>query len=326
MLTAFTTVNGHLQLLERESLEEKNIWLNLINPTEKEIQQVIQRTGIDQDFIMAALDEEERSFIDYDDDQIAIVVDVPYSMGSAAPVIYHTVPMGIFVTGDAVVTVSLRPTEVLEHVIKSRRGNLGRPWARFVLDLLYAVSSYYLHYLKMIDRLINDIESEMHHSLRNEKIVRLMNLEKSLVYFTISLRTNETVLEKLLRIYNRKGDEEEANIIMYILAMNDEDEERLEDVITENRQAIEMCDIYNRILRGMRETFSSIISNNLNIVMRFLTSVTIILAIPTVIFSFYGMNVNLPLMHVSFAFIVITLGTIISMIAGVWILLKKGMF
>lgn len=157
-------------------------------------------------------------------------------------------------------------------------------------------------------------------------MIRLLNLEKSLIYFSTSLRANEIVLEKLLRTYLRKTHDEESQITVQILKMYEEDEDLLEDVITENKQAMEMGEIYTNILTEMMDAFASVISNNLNIVMKFLTSVTIIMAIPTIIASFYGMNVRLPYQNSPNAFLGVVLFTVFSMLTGIYVLARKRMF
>ena len=184
---------------------------------------------------------------------------------------------------------------------------------RFVFQILYLNAASYLRYLRIIDRKSDQIEEKLHISQKNSELIELLELEKSLVYFTTSLRSNEVVLEKLLRTERVKK--------------YPEDEDLLEDVIIENKQAIEMANIYSGILSGMMDAFASVISNNLNIVMKFLATVTIVLSIPTMIASFFGMNFdNIPLGHSPFGFFTIIVLTLI--ISGVVALLfrKKDLF
>ncbi len=184
---------------------------------------------------------------------------------------------------------------------------------RFVFQILYRNAASYLRYLRIIDRKSDQIEEKLHISQKNSELIELLELEKSLVYFTTSLRSNEVVLEKLLRTERVKK--------------YPEDEDLLEDVIIENKQAIEMANIYSGILSGMMDAFASVISNNLNIVMKFLATVTIVLSIPTMIASFFGMNFdNIPLGHSPFGFFTIIVLTLI--ISGVVALLfrKKDLF
>lgn len=183
---------------------------------------------------------------------------------------------------------------------------------RFILQLLYKNASYYLQYLRSIDKAGNRIEQELSRSMRNKELIQLLELEKSLVYFTTSLRANEMVLEKMMRMENIK--------------QYPEDKDLLEDVIIENKQAMEMASIYSSILSETRDAFASVISNNLNVVMKTLTSLTIILSIPTMIFSLFGMNVPLPFMHDPKALTYILIGCVVLIIMGSIVMFRKKMF
>ena len=181
----------------------------------------------------------------------------------------------------------------------------------FIFQILYLNSSYYLNYLKQINKETEIAEYILKNSMQNKELLKLLSLEKSLVYFTTSLKSNEIVMEKTLR-----GK---------IVKLYEEDEEILEDAITENRQAIEMAQIYSNILNGTMDAYASIISNNLNGVMKFLTSITIILAVPTMISSFWGMNVKLPFENSPMGFLIMVLIAIIMTIAVTLWLNKKDM-
>ena len=180
-----------------------------------------------------------------------------------------------------------------------------------IFQILYLNSSYYLNYLKQINKETEIAEYVLKNSMRNKELLKMLSLEKSLVYFTTSLKSNELVMEKTLR-----GK---------IIKLYDEDEEILEDAITENRQAIEMAQIYSNILNGTMEAYASIISNNLNGVMKYLTSVTIILAVPTMVSSFWGMNVNLPFQNSAMGFGIMLLISIVLTVIVTWWLNKKDM-
>ena len=187
--------------------------------------------------------------------------------------------MGIVVTDDKIFTVCLEDTPVLSSFMDGRvRNFFTYKRTRFILQILYRNASLYLHYLRIIDKKSDEVEQKLHKSQRNQELIELLELQKSLVYFTTSLRSNEVVLEKLLKVENIK--------------QYPEDTELLEDVIIENKQAIEMTNIYSGILSGTTEAFASIISNNLNIVMKFLATVTIVMSIPTMIFSAYLPNLR----------------------------------
>jgi magnesium transporter len=243
-----------------------------------------------------------------------------------SPVIYNTMPLGIMVTEEIIVTVCLQKCLLIDNLLKTKFAPETHKRTRFVLQLLYNNARLFLSYLKEIEKRSTEIEQHLHKSLKNEELIKLLNLGKSLVYFTTSLRSNQAVLEKLLRIYLRKVHDEESQITATILKKYEEDEDLLEDVITENKQAIDMGEIYTNILNGTMDAFASIISNNLNIVMKFLASITIIMAIPTVITSFFGMNVILPYQQWPYAYIGIIGLTFSLIIIGALIITKKKMF
>lgn len=313
MLTIYRSVDKNL--LEVDKIED-GVWVNLVNPTESEIQSVNHVLKIDVDFLRAALDEEERSRIDMDEDNgsVLIVVDVPYVEFDGNSILYATYPLGIIFTKLCIVTVSLRDTVVVESFSNNTvKTFFTYKKSRFILQLLYRNAVLYLHYLKQIDKQSNNIERELHNSMKNKGLVQLMELEKGLVYFSTSLKSNEIVMEKLLR-YN------------FIKKYHD-DTELLEDTIIENKQAIEMAKIYGDILSSTMETFASIISNNLNIVMKFLASVTILMSIPTFISGFFGMNlIDIPFGDNpnGFKIVVLLAATVCAIVA--YFMARKKMF
>ena len=290
---------------------KKGAWINLVNPSENEIKKVCENVQIQEDFIRDALDFEEKARIDQEDDDntILFVVDVPVTeKGEEGEVIYSTMPLGmIVVRDDFFITVSLRKNKIIEPFEKRKIKNFQTyKKTRFIFQILYLNSSFYLNYLKQINKETEIAEYILKNSMRNKELLRMLTLEKGLVYFTTSLKSNELVMEKTLR-----GK---------IIKLYEEDEEILEDAITENRQAIEMAQIYNNILSGTMDAYASIISNNLNGVMKTLTSITIILAVPTMISSFWGMNVGLPLQDNPFGFIVmISISIILTLIVSWWL-------
>jgi magnesium transporter len=234
--------------------------------------------------MISALDEDERARVDADDDYTLIIIDVPYREEEDGRDGYGTVPMAIILgdkTQKYIITICLRELPLLEDF---RKGKIKKFYTykktRFIIQLLYRNATYYLQYLRMLERSSGKIEQELHKSTRNEELFQLLSLDKSLVYLSNSLRANELVLERLMRLESVKK--------------YPEDEELLEDAIVENKQAIEMANVYSSILDVTMEAYSSVISNNLNAVMKVLTSITIIMTIPTMLFSFFGMNVPLP--------------------------------
>lgn len=278
--------------LEKTDIITKGCWVNMYAPTEAEINRVAHETKIPVDVIKDALDDEERPRIERDDGQVYIIVDYPYIThdDSGFPT-YETIPIGIVLADDCVITISLKDSPILEEFRKNRMKEFYTyKKTRFALQILFVISSYYLRYLKQINKKTNEIEREVHQSLKNKELYAFLALEKSLVYFTTSLKANKVVLDKLLRFNYIK--------------MYEEDKDLLEDVIIEKTQAIEMAETYRSILSGMMNAFASIISNNLNIVMKFLTSITIILSFPTMVASFYGMNVDIPFQHAAHSYVV----------------------
>ena len=308
MLQIFQTVEDELQ--ENDQFSE-GCWAALTKPTNEELQQVAQETGIDIDDLRAPLDDEERSRIEQEDDYVVVLVDIP-SLDEKDR--YVTITLGIYMTKQLIVTVCLEETPVLKAFMNNRvKEFFTFKRTRFVFQILYRNATSYLRYLRIIDRKSEQIEEKLHISQKNKELIELLELEKSLVYFTTSLRSNETVLEKLLRTEKVKK--------------YPEDEELLEDVIVENKQAIEMANIYSGILSGMMDAFASVISNNLNVVMKFLSTVTIVMSIPTMIASFYGMNFdNIPLGHSPFGFYIITACTLVITSLVVLFFKKKNLF
>lgn len=324
MMKIFQTINDALVTIQDPT--EKGIWISLVNPTDDELTHLATETGLVPDLLRAALDEEERSRIELDEGQLLILINVPISEQTTGGLYYDTIPLGIIVGEHCVVTVCLRDNYILKEFELSRSKSFYTfKKTRFVLQLLFKTATYYLRFLKQIDKKTTEIENQLHRSMKNEELIKLLNLEKSLVYFTTSLRANEIVMEKLLKSHLVKSDPD-SEITSQILKMYPEDEELLEDVITENKQAIDMSETHSNILSGMMDAFASVISNNLNIVMKFLTSVTIVLALPTMVASFYGMNVDLPFQKSPFAFAMIIGISFLFSVIGVILLRRKDMF
>lgn len=309
--------NTDIETNELQEIKEfkKGAWINLVNPSENEIRKVCENINIQEEFIRDALDFEEKARIDKeeDDDTILFVVDVPIIEKGEENEIYTTMPLGmIVVRDDFFITVSLRKNKIIESFEKRKIKNFQTyKKTRFIFQILYLNSSFYLNYLKQINKETEIAEYILKNSMRNKELLKLLNLEKGLVYFTTSLKSNELVMEKTLR-----GK---------IIKLYEEDSEILEDAITENKQAIEMAQIYSNILNGTMDAYASIISNNLNSVMKTLTSITIILAVPTMISSFWGMNVGLPLQSSPYGFIVMIIISVILTLLVSWWLKRRNM-
>ncbi len=309
-------------IIEIETLEA-GCWVSAVAPTEAEISMLESELSIDRDFIRSALDEEETSRIENEEGQTLIVLDYPVaekpepqtskrrkSRSDDDTISYYTVPMSIILTNCNVVTVSLKPNSIIDEFANNVVKNIKTQFkTQFIFCMLLRIAGKYLQYLKQIDKISNYVESQSHKSMKNKEIIQLLDLEKSLVYFSTSLKSTETVLEKILR--------------GRVIKLYDEDQDLLEDVLIEVKQAIEMTNIYSNILSNTMDVFSSIISNNLNMVMKVLTIITIVMEIPTIVFSFYGMNVN-GLPYADSIYVPLIISAILALLAG--IILSKSKF
>ncbi len=287
-------------------------WIHLVAPTEEEIALVSEKLSLEPDFLRAALDEEERSRLEIEEGNVLILVDTPIVEVDGDTYVYSTLPLAVILTKTNLVTVSLKDITLLKYFYDLRvLGFSTKKRNRFILQILYRNATLYLSYLKQVDKASTKVQMELHKSMKNKELIQMLQLEKSLVYFSTSLKGNEIVMEKLLRQ-------------PFIKAYPD-DEDLLEDVIIENKQAIEMCQIYMDILSGTMDAFASVISNNLNIVMKLLTSITIVLTIPTIIASLWGMNVKgIPFADNALGFwIVVGIALGMSIIGAIYMFRKK---
>ncbi len=295
---------------------QEGCWVALSDPTASEILSISNEYGIDMEDLRAPLDEEERSRIEVEDDYTLILVDIPVIEERNDKEWYVTIPLGIILTDTLIFTVCLEETTILTAFMDGRVRNFYTyKKTRFILQILYKNATLFLHYLRIIDKKSEVIEKNLLESQKNYELIELLDLEKSLVYFTTSLRSNEVVLERLLKSESIKKYPEDTDL--------------LEDVIIENKQAIEMANIYSGILNGMLDAFASIISNNLNIVMKFLATVTIVMSIPTMIFSAYGMNVSgvgMPFSESPYGFVIVIAISLLCSIAVAIIFSKKNLF
>ncbi|ADZ19342.1 Magnesium and cobalt transporter [Clostridium acetobutylicum EA 2018] len=300
--------------LERLENVEPGCWINVTAPTKQELMLIQKKTNVPMDFLNAAMDDEETSRLEIEDNNILIIVDIPFTEMEDNSLSYDTYPLAIIHTEKEIITICLKNSKVLSDFIEGKvKTFFTFKRSRFILQILYKVATYYLLYLRQIDKKSLMVEKHLHKSLKNKELIQLLSLEKSLVYFSISLKSNEITLEKMLKLE--------------VMQKYTDDQDVLEDVIIENKQAIEMASIYSDILSGTMDAFASIISNNLNVVIKFLTSVTIILSIPTMISNLFAMNIaGIPLATYRYGFWVICgLMAIISGITGIF-LYKKNTF
>lgn len=290
---------------------EKGTWVHLQSPTREELSGMNARFGLNSTYLTAALDVEESARIEQDDGQTLIIVDTPFVEADGSSYVYSTVPVGIVLVEDVIITVTTQETSVMTDFMEERlRGFSTEKRQRFILQLLYRNASLFLSYLKQVDKASVHVQKQLEKSLRNRELLQMMKLEKSLVFFSTSLKGNELVLEKMMR--------------MPLLTSVPDASDLLEDVIIENKQAMEMCTIYRDILSGTMDAFASVISNNLNIVMKVLTSLTVVMSIPTIFSSLWGMNVAVPFSESPYAFhIVVGLSIVVAAIAFYYLWRKK---
>lgn len=278
MMTIYRWENGGL----KESADfGESCWTSLVEPTTTELERVLVFSGVPRDFLTDPLDMDERPRFDYDDFSSMLIVHVPYQLDDDEVVPYRTVPLGIILFGKSVITVSSRPTPVTTAFLDQiRRVCPPSDQYRFAFRLLWHGGVLFLRYLHDVHQRTIALEEELHESISNEALLKLLTIEKTFVYFTTSLKADTIALAR-------------ANTARQ-LSLSEDDRDQLEDAMVEYQQALETANIHANILNGTLDTFASLINNNLNNVMKYLTVVTIFLAVPTLITSAYGMNIKLP--------------------------------
>lgn len=308
--------NAENSVITELDTPQKGCWINLTEPNKKELLQAHLYTNVDFDAISAVTDEEEGSRVEIEDDYTMIVVDIPYTHEYHGKPAYTTIPLAIIFTPDNIITVCNEETALLSPFVDGRIKNFyTRMKTRFILQILYRNASMFLQFLRSIEKKSEILETRLRNSTKNNELIQIHELQKSLVYFTTSLKGNEIVLDRLLK--------------MEAIKRYPEDEDLLEDTIIENKQAIEMAHIYSGILKSTMDAFDSIISNNLNNVMKLLAVLTMILSIPTMIFSAYGMNVNMdgmPFANSVWGFLILIGVAILFSIVIAIIFIKSKMF
>lgn len=312
MVKYFKTDN---QIIHEEERLEDGVWVQMIQPTNREAEAVAEALNVDIDDVKAALDLEERSRIELEEGYTLILVDIPTTELRHEKQSYTTIPLGIILTQDVIVTVCTEDTPVLKNFVMNRVKEFStKKRLRFVYQILYRTAATYQANLRIIDKRRTEIEERIGEDTEDSDLVDLHELESTLVYFATSLRANGVVLDRLTR-YKR-------------LEQYPEDKELLDDVIIENQQAIEMTSIYRDIINGTRELMSSVIDNRLNNVMKILTTITIVMAIPNIISGVYGMNVakqGMPFSETPYGFLIICGIIGLSCLAVLLLLHKKKM-
>ncbi|MCM1258632.1 MAG: magnesium transporter CorA family protein [Roseburia sp.] len=313
MKTIYKTDNG---VLSQMFLYEPDVWVHLISPTMDELMDVAGYYDIDISDLRAALDEEESSRVQMEDGYTLILVDIPCEEMRNEQRAYTTIPLGILLVGDAIITVCSEDTVILNYFYHNRmRGFSTKKKIRFVYQILLRTTNLYQSLLRVIDKKRSEIEKRIGTETTEDRdLITLHELETNLVYFATSLSANKIVLERLTR-YER-------------IKQYTEDKDLLDDVIVENRQALEMTNIYRDIIHGARELVSTLINNRLNNVMKFLASITLVMAIPTIISGLYGMNVNedwMPLSNTPHGFLIICVLTGAVCVLALLVLKKRKM-
>lgn len=301
-------------LNDKSITELKNIepgsWIDLINPTQEEIEHIMDKTGVSKNRIRAALDEDERSRFDIEND-ILIIIRVPYELENTSNLKIRTLPVGIIITRDNIITVRLFETKTLNDFYEDKiKGFYTTKKTRFLIQILSRTNFYFIKSLDKIEAEINKIETKLMKSLKNEEVIRLFKLQKMLIYFNTAIIANGNVLENIF-----KGK---------VVKFYKEDEDLLDDIIAENKQCLDMTTTYSTILSNTLDAYASVVSNNLNVVMKFLASLTIILSIPAIVSSFYGMNVNIPFQKSPIAFMLtLLISLFLSTVIAIVFMKKK---
>ncbi len=293
---------------------EVGSWINLVKPTEKEIDEVANALGIKKSFILTTIDDDEKPRIDEEDGCKMLLLDVPIYEKKNGMEAIVTLPLAIIVVrNDYIITVCLENYSILKEFTEGRvKEFYTYKKSRFIIQLIYRIALLYLKMLKEIDSKIELAESKILTATKNEELVNLLALENSLTYIITALKSNGVVLDKIL-----KGN---------VIELYEEDQDLLEDAIIENNQSLEMADLYRGILSSTTDTVATIISNNLNTIMKFLAGITIVFSIPTMVASFMGMNVSLgEFAKNPFAFILLILISLLLSLIVALILKRKNM-
>lgn len=293
MIKIFKNSENGLQEIENA---EPGCWIKVIDPTAGE-KALLKSMDINEDYLVYSLDPDERARIEKDG-HLLILLRIPYFSGESEDIPFTTTTLGIIITDDFMITICRQPTDILDRFASGTyRGFSTAKFYRFVLQILLLTANTYLQFLRQITRKVDSLEDSLEKSTRNKEVLGLLKYQKSLTHFTTALKSNELMMK---RLQNNP-----------IFKKFPEDEDLLEDVLTETQQAIEMTNIQSNILSGMMDAFASIISNNLNGVMKFLASVTIIISLPTMIASFFGMNLDNPFAVHSWGFMGTVIGSLV---------------
>ncbi|MBK4049796.1 magnesium transporter CorA family protein [Staphylococcus aureus] len=310
MITSFRHSEDIDKHIIKTPLDHTASWINVVEPDREEIENLMEQYNIPEDFIRDPLDSEESSRIEYDEDTgySLIIIDLPIVNSTNRSVLsFVTIPLGIIIGNGIIVTVCDAENEFLENLPK-RDINL-KFHSRFALEILTTIADHYNRNLRLLNKSRIRIEKELKNNITNKQLFKLMEVEKSLVYFLAALKGNDTIIKKLFRLPAIKRFEE--------------DEELLEDLIIENNQAIETTELHQRILESITTSYASLLSNDMNTIMKTLTLFTVLLTLPTLVFSFFGMNVPLPIDDHSYISWIIVVGISLILVVFVRIFLWR---
>ncbi|HFO0990172.1 TPA: magnesium transporter CorA family protein [Staphylococcus aureus] len=310
MITSFRHSEDIDKHIIKTPLDHTASWINVVEPNREEIENLMEQYNIPEDFIRDPLDSEESSRIEYDEDTgySLIIIDLPIVNSTNRSVLsFVTIPLGIIIGNGIIVTVCDAENEFLENLPK-RDINL-KFHSRFALEILTTIADHYNRNLRLLNKSRIRIEKELKNNITNKQLFKLMEVEKSLVYFLAALKGNDTIIKKLFRLPAIKRFEE--------------DEELLEDLIIENNQAIETTELHQRILESITTSYASLLSNDMNTIMKTLTLFTVLLTLPTLVFSFFGMNVPLPIDDHSYISWIIVVGISLILVVIVSIFLWR---
>ena len=317
MLRIYKSEDGGKLVKLKKNKVSSFSWYNMINPNTEEMEKVSGQLKLDFDMVKNALDLDERSRVEFEDEVMSLIVNLPLLDDDGK---FDTLPCGMFFTKRNFVTICSRDNRILSSFNKNTAKTFDtRERGRFLLSILSKCTQYYLKYLAIINQKTEEIEYSLRKTTKNKALFKLIEIQKSLVYFTTALKDNHLVLLKILRMTNSPA-------LAKVIKFTEDDIDLLEDVIVENKQAIEMVDMHRSILEGMMDGFASIINNNLNLVMKFLAAITIILSIPTMFASFWGMNVPVPAAANEHGFLIVVALSILATVFVIIFFRKKGMF
>ncbi len=299
--------------LINEEYDFSNQWIHMINPTDKEIELIAKSTNVPDEVIKAALDEEEAPRIEIEDDYSLILTDIPFTEDDEEDhYTYSTLPFACIITKSCVITVCIADTSIVTDILSGRIKDINiEKRKKFSLQIQMAISKKFLWYLTQIQKSGQRVQAQLEKKMKNEDIMEMMDLQKALVYFTTSLRSNSAVMERIPKQ----------------LRLSEDDVDYWEDVVIECKQAIDMSTIYREIMRGQMDTYASIINNDMNRIMKILTSLTLIIAIPSMIGAFWGMNLpGIPFAGHPWGFWIVIAISVVVVIAVIIILWKRKMF